>query len=43
MEEGWRNLGEVEKLLEQGKKRKIELDIELLIAKNNGIIKLLLG
>ena len=43
MEEGWRNLGEVEKLLEQGKQRKTELDIELLIAKNNGIIRLLLG
>ena len=41
MEKGWGNLGEVEKLLEQGKERKAEPDIELLLAKNNGIIKLL--
>lgn len=42
VEEDWRNLGEVKKLLEQGNERELKPDVEVLLAKNNGI-GLLLG
>ena len=42
VEEDWRNLGEVKKLLEQGNERELKPDVEVLLTKNNGI-GLLLG
>lgn len=37
MEEGWEDLCKVKKLLEEGRKGKAELDIELFLAKNDNI------
>lgn len=37
MKEGWENLYEVEKLFEEGRKRKTELDIKLLLGKKKKI------
>lgn len=40
--EGWEDFGEVQKLLEDRKKRKVEPDIKLLLGEVNGVVRLLL-
>lgn len=43
MNEGWRDFGEVKKLLEEGRQGKAEADVELFLAEVDDIVRLLLN
>ena len=43
MNEGWRDFGEVKKLLEEGRQGKAETDVELFLAEVDDIVRLLLN
>ena len=43
MNEGWRDFGEVKKLLEEGRQGKTETDVELFLAEVDDIVRLLLN